>query len=74
MTTDQVIVGRPKQPSHQFGAAFAAWAGGASRTWFGTYTYAFVSAGVLCLLASALSLRIRRPERVTGFVPEPVTV
>ena len=29
--------------AHQFGAAFAAWAGGASRTWLGTYNYAFVS-------------------------------
>jgi len=58
--------------SHQFGAAFAAWAAGASREWFGTYNYAFVSAGVLCLLASALSLRIGRPERVGTVVPAPV--
>jgi MFS family permease len=52
--------------SHQFGAAFAAWAAGASRGWFGTYNYAFVSAGVLCLLAAGLSLRIGKHElRVT---------
>ncbi len=57
--------------SHQFGAAFAAWAGGATRTWFGTYNYAFVSAGVLCLLASGLSLRIRRSAPVPALVPAP---
>jgi sugar phosphate permease len=57
--------------SHQFGAAFAAWAGGATRTWFGTYDYAFVSAGVLCLLAAGLSLRIRRGEAVPALVPSP---
>ena len=49
--------------AHQFGAAFAAWAGGASRGWFGTYTYAFVSAGALCLLAAGLSLRIGKQDR-----------
>jgi sugar phosphate permease len=50
--------------SHQLGAAFAAWAAGASRGWFGSYTFAFVSSGVLCLLAAALSLRISRPALV----------
>jgi MFS family permease len=57
--------------SHQIGAAFAAWAAGASRTWFGTYNYAFVSAGGLCLLAAALSLRIGRHERVRSLTPAP---
>jgi sugar phosphate permease len=57
--------------SHQLGAAFAAWAAGASRGWFGTYNYAFVSAGVLCLVASGLSLRIGRRERLGTLVPEP---
>jgi sugar phosphate permease len=56
--------------SHQLGAAFAAWAAGASRGWFGTYNYAFVSAGVLCLVASGLSLRIGRRERLGTLVPE----
>jgi sugar phosphate permease len=58
--------------SHQIGAAFAAWAAGVSRQWTGTYNYAFVSAGVLCLLAAGLSLRIGRPERVRGLAPEPL--
>lgn len=47
--------------SHQLGAAFAAWMGGATRGWFGSYTFAFVGAGVCCLMASGLSLRIKRP-------------
>jgi predicted MFS family arabinose efflux permease len=58
--------------SHQIGAAFAAWAAGASRGWFGSYTFAFVCAGVMCLLASGLSLTIRRPEREVVPVSEPV--
>jgi MFS family permease len=57
--------------SHQFGAAAAAWLAGASRGWFGTYTYAFVSAGVLCLLASALSLAINRPSLLRRPTPAP---
>jgi MFS family permease len=57
--------------AHQFGAAFAAWAAGASRSWFGTYDYAFVSAGVLCLLAAGLSLRIEKHDVVGALVPQP---
>ena len=57
--------------SHQVGAAFAAWAAGASRQWLGTYDYAFVSAGTLCLLAAGLSLRIGKRERMPDLVPEP---
>jgi predicted MFS family arabinose efflux permease len=57
--------------SHQLGAAFAAWAGGAMRTWLGTYNYSFVSAGVLCLLAAGLSLRIGKRERTRLLSPEP---
>jgi sugar phosphate permease len=58
--------------SHQLGAAFAAWAAGASRGWFGSYTFSFVSAGALCLLASGLSLRIRRREHGVLSVAEPL--
>ena len=56
--------------SHQLGAAFAAWAAGASRGWFGSYTVAFVSAGALCLVAAALSLRVTRPARI-ALLPSP---
>jgi sugar phosphate permease len=57
--------------SHQLGAALAAWAAGASRGWFGTYSYAFVSAGLLCLVAAALSLRIAKGEPLDVLVAQP---
>jgi len=57
--------------SHQLGAAFAAWFGGATRTWFGTYNYAFLSAGALCLVAAGLSLRIGKRERTRLLEPGP---
>ena len=46
--------------SHQLGAAFAAFAAGATRTWLGDYTPAFVAAGLLCLVAAGLSASIKR--------------
>jgi MFS family permease len=58
--------------SHQIGAAAAAWAAGATRTWFGTYNYAFITAGGLCLLAAGLSLRIGKRERRIALAPEPL--
>jgi sugar phosphate permease len=58
--------------AHQVGAATAAWAANASRTWFGTYNYAFVSGGILCLLAAGLSLTMEKTDRVRGgVIPEP---
>lgn len=60
--------------SHQLGAAFAAWAGGASRGWFGSYNFAFVAAGVCCLFASGLSLRIKRAVVVQKLEVEPTLV
>jgi hypothetical protein len=60
--------------AHQFGAAAAAWAAGASRGWFGNYTFAFVSAGALCLLAAALSLRIERRAPHSVPVVNPLVV
>ena len=44
--------------SHQFGAAMAAFAAGALRTWLGDYQVTFISAGLLCLVASGLVIRI----------------
>ena len=60
--------------SHQLGAATAAWMGGATRGWFGSYTFAFVAAGVCCLLASGLSLRIKRPVLALSPEIEPALV
>jgi len=46
--------------SHQFGAATAAFAAGALRTWLGDYQVTFISAGLLCLIACGLVIRIKR--------------
>ncbi len=46
--------------SHQLGASFAASTAGALRTWLGDYQIAFISAGLLCLIASGLVIRIGR--------------
>jgi sugar phosphate permease len=45
---------------HQFGAAFAAWGAGATRTWFGSYEPAFLLAGALGVLAAMLSVSVGR--------------
>jgi MFS family permease len=47
--------------SHQVGAAVAATAAGAVRDGLGAYTLAFYAAGALSIVATALSLAIRRP-------------
>lgn len=48
--------------SHQLGAASAAFAAGAVRTFFGDYQLAFMTSGLLCLLAAGLVLRIARAK------------
>ncbi len=48
--------------AHQIGAATIAFAAGAVRTFFGDYQIAFMSSGLLCLLAAGLVLRIARPR------------
>jgi predicted MFS family arabinose efflux permease len=60
--------------SHQFGAAFAAFGAGAVRTWTGDYVLAFVTAGVLCLIAAASVLAIpsTKPRVRLPAAPEPV--
>ena len=55
--------------SHMFGAAAAAWAAGAVRTWFGGYGWAFGTAGLLCLFASGLVLQINRASRPLVLAP-----
>ena len=52
--------------AHQLGAASIAFAAGAVRTFFGDYQIAFMSSGLLCLVAAGLVLRIarERPGRV----------
>ena len=45
--------------SHQLGAAAIAFGAGAIRTFFGDYQIAFITSGLLCLLAAGLVIRIR---------------
>ena len=52
--------------AHQLGAASIALAAGAIRTFFGDYQLAFMSSGLLCLIAAGLVLRIVRTRRTEG--------
>ncbi len=45
---------------HMIGSAFAALGGGALRTWLGDYQVAFMSSGLLCLIAAGVVIRIGR--------------
>ena len=56
--------------SHQLGAASIAFAAGALRTFFGDYQLAFMSSGLLCLVAAGLVLRIGRTRARPVEVPE----
>ena len=49
--------------AHQLGAAPAAFGAGAVRTSLGSYQVAFVTAGVFCLLAAGMVIRIGRAPR-----------
>jgi predicted MFS family arabinose efflux permease len=46
--------------SHQLGAAVAAFGGGTIREITGSYTFIFITAGILCAVASAFVVQIRR--------------
>jgi hypothetical protein len=52
---------------HQLGAASAAYGAGLVRTDAGSYHWAFLAAGALCLGASLASTRIRRLRGVPGI-------
>jgi len=60
--------------SHQIGAAIMASAAGALRTWMGDYQFAFLSGGVIAMMAAGLALQIKTKPRetappATGAVP-----
>jgi len=57
--------------AHQLGAASIAFAAGAVRTFFGDYQLAFMSSGLLCLVAAGLVLRIAREKPGRVEVVEP---
>ena len=52
--------------AHQVGAAFATYTAGAVRTALGSYAWAFIGAGALCLIAAVAVLPIARARRVAG--------
>jgi sugar phosphate permease len=56
--------------SHQLGAASIAFGAGAMRTWFGDYQAAFMTSGLLCLIAAGMVVRIGRVARERSIVPE----
>jgi sugar phosphate permease len=57
--------------SHQIGAAIMASAAGAIRDYVGDYNFAFLSAGVIAMIAAGLALQIKpKPKKE---VPPPVT-
>ena len=58
--------------SHQFGASLAAFAAGAVHTWLGDYLVAFMTAGLLCLIASGLVLGLTRRVVAPPLVLQPV--
>lgn len=58
--------------AHQFGAATAAYAAGALRTTEGSYQISFVSAGILCLFAAGMVIRIGRTRRQQVAIEVPV--
>jgi MFS family permease len=52
--------------SHQIGAAIMASAAGALRTWMGDYQFAFLSGGVIAMIAAGLALQIKiKPKDAT---------
>jgi sugar phosphate permease len=58
--------------SHQLGASAAAFGAGAVRTYFGNYQLAFMTSGLLCLIAAGLVIRISRARSQETVAPKPV--
>jgi MFS family permease len=55
--------------SHQLGAAIMATAAGAIRVWLGGYQFAFLSGGVIAMIAAALALQIK--SKPAQALPKP---
>lgn len=55
--------------SHQIGAAIMASAAGALRTWLGDYQLAFLSGGVIAMIAAGLALQIKTKPREASPPP-----
>jgi len=59
--------------SHQIGAAIMASTAGALRTWMGDYQFAFLSGGVIAMIAAGLAMQIKSKPR-EAINPPPVGV
>jgi MFS family permease len=57
--------------SHQIGAAIMASAAGGLRTWMGDYHFAFLSGGVIAMIAAGLALQIK--PKLREAPPSPVS-
>ena len=55
--------------SHQIGAAIMASAAGAIRTWMGDYQFAFLSGGVIAMMAAGLALQIKTKPKEAPTAP-----
>ncbi len=55
--------------SHQVGAAIMASAAGALRTWMGDYQFAFLSGGVIAMIAAGLALQIKPTQQQVTSAP-----
>jgi sugar phosphate permease len=55
--------------SHQIGAAIMASTAGAMRTWMGDYQYAFLSGGIVAMLAAGLALQIKARQPKADAMP-----
>jgi predicted MFS family arabinose efflux permease len=58
--------------AHQLGASVAAFAAGAVHTWLGDYLVAFMTAGLLCLVATGLILGLTRRVAAPPLVLQPL--
>ncbi len=56
--------------SHQLGAAAAAFGGGALHTLLGSYYFTFLTAGLFCLLAAGIVMRIGKTRIAAVSLPE----
>lgn len=54
--------------AHQLGAASAAFGGGILYTWLQSYTFIFISAGILCVTASGFVIQILRSRKADALV------
>jgi predicted MFS family arabinose efflux permease len=55
--------------SHQIGAAIMASSAGALRTWMGDYQFAFLSGGVIAMIAAGLALQIKPMQQQVTSAP-----